>query len=55
MDEYPLVPVQPTQAEEVTYSVIEPPKPRDQSPLPIINIDSDEIDIVELTATPVYQ
>ena len=35
VDEYPLVPVQPTQAKEVTYSVIEITKPRDHSPPPV--------------------
>ena len=53
VDEYPLVPVQPTQAEEVTCSVIEIPKPCDHSPPPEVNFD--EIEVRQLTATPVYQ
>ena len=52
VNEYPLAPVQPAKA-EVTHSVIELPKPRDQSPPPEVNFD--EIEVKELTATPVYQ
>ena len=46
-NEYPLVPVQPAKA-EVTHSVIEIPKPCDQSPPPEVNSDRIEL-------TPVYQ
>ena len=53
VDEYPLVPVQPAKAAVVTHSVIEMPKPRDQSPPPEAN--SDQIEVREITATPVYQ
>ena len=51
MNGYLPVPVQPAKA-EVTHSVIELPKPCDQSPPPEINLD--EIEVKELTATPVY-
>ena len=52
MNEFLLAPIQPAQA-EVTYSIIELPKPRHQSPPPEVNFD--EIEVKELTATPVYQ
>ena len=51
MNEYPLAPVQISKA-EVTHSVIEVPKPRDLSPPPETN---HETEVKELTATPVYQ
>ena len=51
VNEYPLAPVQPAKA-EVTHSVIEIPKPRDQSPPPGTN-SSDEVE--EFIALPVYQ
>ena len=41
MNEYPLAPVQPGK-DEVTFSVIEIPKPRDQSPTPEENNDQIE-------------
>ena len=47
VNEYPLAPVQPAKA-EVTHSVIEIPKPRDQSPPPEANTEQIEV-------TPVYQ
>ena len=53
VNEYPMAPVQPKDKAEVTHSVIELPKPRDQSPPPQAN--SDEMEIKVLTATPVYQ
>ena len=53
VDEYPMAPVQPKNKAEVTHSVIELPKPRDQSPPPQAN--SDEVEVKVLTATPVYQ
>ncbi len=56
MNEYPLAPVQPVK-DEVTHSVVEIPKPRDQSPPPGENND-DQIDPKEMiicTAKPVYQ
>ena len=34
VNEYPVAPVQPAAKAEVTHSVIELPKPRDQSPPP---------------------
>ena len=51
VNEYSLAPVQPAKA-EVTHSVIELPKPRNQSPPSEVNFD--EIEVKELTATPVY-
>ena len=53
MNEYPMAPVQPKDKAEVTHSVIELPKPQDQSPPPQAN--SDEVEVKVLTATPVYQ
>ena len=53
MNEYPMAPVQPKDKAEVTHSVIELPKPRDQSPPPQAN--NDEVEVKVLTATPVYQ
>ena len=55
-NEYPLVPVQPAAKAEVTHSVIEIPKPRDQSPPPE-DTDCEQIEIKEIacTLTPVYQ
>ena len=53
VNEYPMAPVQPKDKAEVTHSVIELPKPRDQSPPPQANID--EVEIKVLTATPMYQ
>ena len=47
-----LAPVQCAKA-DVTYSVLEISKPCDQSPPPETN--SDQIEVKELTATPVYQ
>jgi uncharacterized membrane protein len=38
LNEYPLAPVQPAK-DEVTHSVVEIPKPRDQSPPPEANSD----------------
>ena len=52
VNEYPLAPVQPAKP-EVTHSIIELPNPCDQSPPPEVNLD--EIEVKELTATPVYQ
>ena len=54
MNEYPLVPVQPDK-DEVTFSVVEIPKPRDQSPTPEENNDQIEVKEIVCTATPVYQ
>ena len=51
VDEYPLAPVQPGK-DEVTFSVIEIPKPRDQSPIPEEN--NDQIEAI-CTVTPEYQ
>ena len=48
VNEYPLAPVQPATKGEVTHSVIEIPKPRNQSPLP----DSNS---VEIKGTPLHQ
>ena len=48
-----MAPVQPKDKAKVTHSVIELPKPRDQSPPPQAN--SDEVEVKVLTATPVYQ
>ena len=53
MNEYPMAPVQPKDKAEVTHSVIELPKPHDQSPPPQAN--SGEVEVKLLTATPVYQ
>jgi hypothetical protein len=55
LNEYPLAPVQPAK-DEVTHSVVEIPKPRDQSPPPAEE-DNDQIEAKEIicTATPVYQ
>ena len=53
VDEYPMAPIQPKNKAEVTHSVIELPKPCDQSPPPQAN--SDEVEVKVLTATPVYQ
>ena len=55
MDEYPLAPVQPAKAGVVTHSVIEMPKPWDQSPPPEANSDQIEVKEITYTATPVYQ
>ena len=54
VNEYPLAPVQPVK-DEVTFSVIEIPKPRDQSPTPEKNNDQIEAKESICTATPVYQ
>ena len=54
VNEYPLAPVQPGK-DEVTFSVIEIPKPRDQSPTPEENNDQTEVKEIICTATPVYQ
>jgi hypothetical protein len=55
LNEYLLAPVQPAK-DEVTHSVIEIPKPRDQSPPPAeVNIDQIEVKEIICTATPVYQ
>ena len=54
MNEYPMAPVQPKDKAEVTHSVIELPKPCDQSPPPQA-YNNDEIEVKLLTATPVYQ
>ena len=48
MNEDPLAPVQPAKA-VVTHLVIELPKPRDQSPP--LEVNFDEIEVKELTAT----
>ena len=53
MNEYLMAPVQPKDKAEVTHSVIELPKPCDQSPPPQAN--NDEVEVKVLTATPVYQ
>ena len=52
VNEYLLAPVEPAET-EVTYSIIELPKPRDQSPP--LEANSDEVEVKVLTATPVYQ
>ena len=52
VNEYPLAPVAKP---EVTHSVIEIPKPRDQSPPPEDKCDQIEIKELTCTATPVYQ
>ena len=49
-----LAPVQSAK-DEVTYSVVEIPKPRDQSPTPEENNDQIEIKEIVCTATPEYQ
>jgi hypothetical protein len=49
-----LAPVQPAK-DEVTHSVIEIPKPHDQSPPPEDKCDQLEIKELTCTATPVYQ
>ena len=54
VNEYPLVPVQPGK-DEVTFSVIEIPKPRDQSPTPEENNDQIEPKKIICTATPEYR
>ena len=54
VNEYPLAPVQPGK-DEVTFSVIEIPKPRDQSPPPEENNDQIEVKEIICTATPVYR
>ena len=48
VNEHPMAPVQPKDKAEVTHSVIELPKPRDQSPPPQAN--SDEVEVKVLTA-----
>ena len=48
VNEYPLAPAKA----EVTHSIIELPMPRGQSPPPEVNFD--EIEVKELTATTVY-
>ena len=53
VNEYLLAPAEPAET-EVTYSIIELPKPCDQSPPPQAN--NDEVEVKVLTATPtVYQ
>ena len=54
VNEYPLVPVQPGK-DEVTFSVIEVSKPRDQSPTPEENNDQTEAKEIICTATPEYR
>ena len=54
VNEYPLAPIQPAK-DEVTFSVIEIPKPRDQSPPPEENRDKIEVKEITCTAIPVYQ
>ena len=54
VNEYPLAPVQPGK-DEITFSVIEIPKPRDQSPTPEENNDQTEVKEIICTATPEYQ
>ena len=54
VDEYPLLPVQPAKG-EVTCSVIEIPKLRDQSLPPENNCDEIEVKESMCTATPMYQ
>ena len=49
VNEYPLAPVQPVSKAEVTHSVIELPKLRDQSPPP------EDTNSEQNEATPVYQ
>ena len=56
VNEYLLAPVQPQAAEtEVTYSVVEIPKPHDQPPPPEANYNQIEVKELVCTATPVYQ
>ena len=52
---HPLAPVQPATKAEVTYSVIEIPKPRDQSPPPEEQCDLIEVKEILCTATLVHQ
>ena len=52
MNEYLMAPVQPAKNENVTYSIIELPKPRDLSPPP--KAKNNVIEVHELTATPEY-
>ena len=52
VNEYPLAPVAKA---KVTHSVVEIPKPRDQSPPPEDKCDQIEIKELTCTATPVYQ
>ena len=56
LNEYPLAPVKPTNA-EVTHSVVEPPKRDDQDPPPADSKDSDEKEITEdrQIVTPPYK
>ena len=54
VNEYPLVPVQPGKG-EVTFSVVEIPKPRDQSPTPEENNDQIEVKEIVCTATPEFR
>ena len=54
VNEYLLATVQPAK-NEMTFSVIEIPKPRDQSPPPEKNRDEIEVKEIICTATPVYQ
>ena len=55
VNECPLAPVQPAKTAVVTHSVIEMPKPWDQSPPPEANSDQIEVREITYTATPVYQ
>ena len=52
LEEYPLTPVQSAK-DKVTHSFIEIPKPHDQSPP--LEVNTDETEVKDLTATPVYQ
>ena len=56
LNEYPLAPVNPANA-EVTHSVIEPPKRDDQDPPPADRKDSDEQEITQdrQIVTPPYK
>ena len=56
LNEYPLAPVKPANA-EVTHSVVEPPKRDDQDPPPADSKDSDEKEITEdrQIVTPPYK
>ena len=54
VNEYPLILLQPAKA-EVTCSVVEIPKPHDQSPPPEANRDEIEVKESMCIATPVYQ
>ena len=49
MNDYPLAPVQPAAKAEVTHSVVEISKPRDQPP-PSEDTNSEQIEVI-----PVYQ